>query len=172
MPSINEVIERVARLRPVQALEDGDMARWLLELEGRMWNVLVGTSDLPRQSMPLTPLVPPAPQDPAEPPAPLGQEPEGQTTITIPMTPLTPAWPPLERAKVWPEDGDKPLLAPPPYDRVYDFWLISSIEFALREYSSYNNSVLLYNEAYQEFAAWFRRQFRGKPGHGFTHVFP
>ena len=153
MATINEVIERVSRLRPVQALDDADMAKWLLELEGRMWNVLVETSVIPwREEQP--------------------EEPEEVGQQEIPMVPLTPAWPPAERARTWPEDGDKPLLAPAPYDRVYDYWLISNIEFALREYTNYQNTHQMFNEAYQEFSAWFRRQFRAKTDHGFVHVFP
>ena len=153
MATINEVIERVSRLRPVQALDDADMAKWLLELEGRMWNVLVETSVIPwREEQP--------------------EEPEEVGQQEIPMVPLTPAWPPAERARIWPEDGDKPLLAPAPYDRVYDYWLISNIEFALREYTNYQNTYQMFNEAYQEFSAWFRRQFRTRTDHGFVHVFP
>lgn len=154
MATINEVIERVSRLRPVQALDDADMAKWLLELEGRMWNVLVETSVIPWRED----------KENSE------EETDGQQEI--PMVPLTPAWPPASQAKSWPEDGDKPLLAPAPYDRVYDYWLISNIEFALREYTNYQNTYQMFNEAYQEFSAWFRRQFRTKTDHGFVHVFP
>ena len=131
------------------------MAKWLLELEGRLWIDLVGTSVIPWRDCPQP-----------QPPQTDGTEEE------IPMIPLVPAWPPAERAKVWPEDGDKPLLAPAPYDRVYDYWLIANMEFAIREYTNYNNTVYLYNEAYQEFAGWFRRKFRAKERHGFVHVFP
>ena len=128
MATINEVIERVCRLRPVQALEDGDMAKWLMVLEGMLWNDLVLTSEMDAS--------------PPDPP------------------------------KIWPEDGDKELLAKAPYDRVYDYWLIAQIEFALREYTNYQNTRQLFNQAYQEFAGWFRRQYRGKWKHGFVHVFP
>ena len=50
MATINQVMERVSRLRPVQALDDADMAKWIIGLEGRMWNVLVDTSVLPQQA--------------------------------------------------------------------------------------------------------------------------
>ena len=50
MATINQVMERVSRLRPVQALDDADLAKWLLELEGRLWNVLADTSVLPQQA--------------------------------------------------------------------------------------------------------------------------
>ena len=154
MATINQILERVSRLRPVQAAEDADLARWLLELEGRLWDELAGESALPR---------PPEPPEPQ----PEGTGEEG----TVPSTPLTPAWPPAAPAWAWPADGDMPLLAPAPYDRLYDLWLTAQLEFALQEYAGYNNTISLFNEASQAFAAWFRRRFPGKPRHGFVHVF-
>ncbi|HIY73310.1 MAG TPA: hypothetical protein H9826_04970 [Candidatus Intestinimonas merdavium] len=154
MATINQILERVSRLRPVQAAEDADLARWLLELEGRLWDELAGESALPR---------PPEPPEPQ----PEGTGEEG----TVPSTPLTPAWPPAAPARAWPADGDMPLLAPAPYDRLYDLWLTAQLEFALQEYAGYNNTISLFNEASQAFAAWFRRRFPGKPRHGFVHVF-
>ena len=154
MATINQILERVSRLRPVQAAEDADLARWLLELEGRLWDELAGESALPR---------PPEPPEPQ----PEGTGEEG----TVPSTPLTPAWPPAAPARAWPADGDMPLLAHAPYDRLYDLWLTAQLEFALQEYAGYNNTISLFNEASQAFAAWFRRRFPGKPSHGFVHVF-
>ena len=154
MATINQILERVSRLRPVQAAEDADLARWLLELEGRLWDELAGESALPR---------PPEPPEPQ----PEGTGEEG----TVPSTPLTPAWPPAAPARAWPADGDMPLLAPAPYDRLYDLWLTAQLEFALQENAGYNNTISLFNEASQAFAAWFRRRFPGKPRHGFVHVF-
>ena len=154
MATINQILERVSRLRPVQAAEDADLARWLLELEGRLWDELAGESALPR---------PPEPPEPQ----PEGTGEEG----TVPSTPITPAWPPAAPARAWPADGDMPLLAPAPYDRLYDLWLTAQLEFALQEYAGYNNTISLFNEASQAFAAWFRRRFPGKPRHGFVHVF-
>ena len=154
MATINQILERVSRLRPVQAAEDADLARWLLELEGRLWDELAGESALPR------------------PPEPPESQPEGTGEEgTVPSTPLTPAWPPAAPARAWPADGDMPLLAPAPYDRLYDLWLTAQLEFALQEYAGYNNTISLFNEASQAFAAWFRRRFPGKPRHGFVHVF-
>ena len=156
MATVNQILERVSRLRPVQAAEDADLARWLLELEGRLWDELAGESALPR---------PPRLQE-----EPTGEE-TGEEEGTVPSTPLTPAWPPAAPARAWPADGDMPLLAPAPYDRLYDLWLTAQLEFALQEYAGYNNTISLFNEASQAFAAWFRRRFPGKPRHGFVHVF-
>lgn len=109
MPSVNEVIERVGRLKP-NAIEDEDKARWLMELDGRTYQ------DLTK-----------------------GEAPEK----TPPQT--------------WPEDGDKELLAPPPYDNMYDLYLTAMIEFYMREYNNYNNTVGLFNQAMEEFRARWRQ---------------
>lgn len=65
--------------------------------------------------------------------------------------------PERERPREWPEDGDQPLLAPEPWDKVYDLYLTAMIEFYMREYSNYNNTVSLFNEAMGEYRAWYRR---------------
>ena len=57
----------------------------------------------------------------------------------------------------WPEDGDKPLLVEAPRDNIYDLYLTAMIEFYMREYANYNNTVELFNEAYQSYRAWYRR---------------
>ena len=60
-------------------------------------------------------------------------------------------------AKVWPEDGNKPLLADSPYDNVYDLYLSSMIYFALGEYSDYNNVAEQFEKTFRDFKAWWRR---------------
>ena len=154
MATVNQILERVSRLRPVQAAEDADLARWLLELEGRLWDELAGESALPR---------PPEPPEPQ----PEGTGEEG----TVPSAPLTPAWPPAAPPRALAAHGANARLGPAPYDRLYDLWLTAQLEFALQEYAGYNNTISLFNEASQAFAAWFRRRFPGKPRHGFVHVF-
>ena len=44
MATINEVIRRVGRTRP-NTLEDEDKARWLLELEGRIYREVTGADE-------------------------------------------------------------------------------------------------------------------------------
>ena len=45
MPTINEVIERVERIKPVVNIDDQDKARWLIELDGRIWREIVQKSE-------------------------------------------------------------------------------------------------------------------------------
>lgn len=110
MPSINEVMERVGRVKP-NAVDQREQAKWLLELDGQLYEEL--------------------------------------TKMETPE--ITPP-------KTWPEDGDKSLLVFPPYDRIYDLYLTAMIEFYLREYGNYNNTVALLNEMMQSFRAKYRRE--------------
>lgn len=45
MPSINEVIERISRVKPVVGVDERDMARWLIELDGRIYRETTGKSE-------------------------------------------------------------------------------------------------------------------------------
>jgi hypothetical protein len=60
----------------------------------------------------------------------------------------------------YPDDSDKELLVGAPYDRLYDYYLYSMIDFNSREYENYNNSTDMFNEAYEEYAKWYRRNNR------------
>lgn len=112
MPSINEVLERCAGVRP-DPYSDEDKARWLIGLEGRIYKELMKSA-------------PPNPY-PDDPP------------------------------RKYPEDGDKPLLAGAPYDRLYDYYLFAMADFHSSEADGYNNDMTLFNAAYSEFAGAYRR---------------
>lgn len=128
MPTINEVIERVERVKPMVNVDDRDRARWLLDLDGRVWREVIEKSE-PVENQPQPP-------------------------------------------KAWPEDGDKPLLVGPPYDRIYDLWLIAMLEFTTREYGNYNNTVLLFNEAFEAFANQYRNTHTPAQDGVWEHIFP
>lgn len=57
--------------------------------------------------------------------------------------------------------GDTPtetvLLVPPPYDDIYLKWLEMQMDYTNAEYGKYNNSMAVYNEAYQAYARWYNR---------------
>lgn len=110
MPSVNEIIERVSRLKPVSGVEERDMARWLMQLDGRIYAETTSKDD-PQKTPP---------------------------------------------AK-WPEDGDKELLVPEEYSEVYVYWLIAQMEVFMREYGNYNNTITLYNNAMDNYMAYYRR---------------
>ena len=62
----------------------------------------------------------------------------------------------------WPEDGDWELIVPAPYDNLYDLYLTAMLEYWMREYDGYNNTVGLFTEAYDEFRSRWRRDHRPK----------
>lgn len=49
------------------------------------------------------------------------------------------------------------LLVPAPYDEVYLFWLESKIDYWNGELGKYNNSVLMYNTAYNAYEKFYNR---------------
>lgn len=128
MPTINEVIERVERIKPVANVDDQDKARWLIELDGRILR------DIIQKSVHDTP----------------------------------PDMPPAE----WPEDGDKRLLVPSPYDRLYDLYLLAQIEFAIREFGNYNNSMAAFNSLLDIYACHYRNNHMPVSHGDFHSYFP
>lgn len=65
---------------------------------------------------------------------------------------------------------DTQLLVPPPYDEIYLLWLEAQIDYHNGEYGKYNNAVIMYNTAYDAFAAYYNRSHMPK-GHGRRFLF-
>lgn len=51
----------------------------------------------------------------------------------------------------FPEDGDTELVVKPPYDNIYELYIIAMSEFFSGELASYSASAILFDEAYAEF---------------------
>lgn len=65
----------------------------------------------------------------------------------------------------FPEDGDMPLLAGAPYDRLYDLYLMAQADFVNREWEDYNNTSAMFNDALWQFRrAWHREHRPLDPG--------
>jgi hypothetical protein len=62
-------------------------------------------------------------------------------------------------------DQDKDLLVPAPFDIIYFHYLSAKIDFTEGEINSYNNNMSLYNTAYDDFAAYYRRNHMPKRGY-------
>lgn len=137
--TINSVIETVSRLKP-GAVEDRDMARWLLDLDGRLRQRLLPVEDKPEEG----------PEAPVE----AEGEPEGEDAGGAAQSA-----PPMS----WPEDGDKPLFVPVEYGELYVFYVIAMVEFYTREYGSYNNTIILFNDRLSDFLRAWRRAHRPAP---------
>ena len=60
------------------------------------------------------------------------------------------------------------LLVPAPFDEMYLRWLEARIDYANGEYDKYNNSILIYQEAYDSYANYYRRNHMPK-GQGFKY---
>ena len=52
---------------------------------------------------------------------------------------------------------DTKLLVPKPYDELYRYWLEAQIDYANGEYTKYNNSMDMFNEAYSAFERYYNR---------------
>lgn len=62
----------------------------------------------------------------------------------------------------YPEDGDKELLIPAPYDSAYQFYVEAMIDHHNREYQFYNNSVQMFSARFDEFRKAYIRENRPK----------
>lgn len=51
----------------------------------------------------------------------------------------------------YPEDMDKELLIPSPYDDCYTLFLEAKIDYYNREYGNYNNSAMMFETQYSEY---------------------
>ena len=54
-------------------------------------------------------------------------------------------------------DLNTQLLVPAPYDELYLRWLEAQIDYANGEYGKYNNSITMFNTAFEAFAAYYIR---------------
>ena len=57
---------------------------------------------------------------------------------------------------------DTVLLAKPPYDDLYPYFLQMNIDLVNLEYDKYNNSMLLFSDAWGQFARAYHREHRFK----------
>ena len=57
----------------------------------------------------------------------------------------------------WETDADKVLLVPNQFSDIYIKYLFAQIDFHNAEFTRYNNSTMMFNAVYDEFAAYWRR---------------
>ena len=55
------------------------------------------------------------------------------------------------------EDGE--LITPSPYHKIYVYWVMAQIDLANSEYDRYNNDLMLFNAAWQEYANYVSRTY-------------
>lgn len=54
-------------------------------------------------------------------------------------------------------DPETELLVQAPFDDIYLRWLEAQIDYANAEYNKYNNSIIMFNSAYEVFANYYNR---------------
>ena len=62
----------------------------------------------------------------------------------------------------YPEDLDKELLIPEPFENVYNYFLEAKIDYYNREYGNYNNSTLMFESQFTEYKKWYIRENKAK----------
>lgn len=62
--------------------------------------------------------------------------------------------------RLWPEDQE--LSMPSPYDNIYALYIMAMADFANMETDEYTNDMTVFNAAYAEAVAWWRRHHRPK----------
>ena len=67
----------------------------------------------------------------------------------------------------WPEDGDRELLVPAPYDRLYGHYILAMTDYYNSETDAQNVSTALFEEALGEYARQYRRANRPTSREGF-----
>ena len=77
---------------------------------------------------------------------------------------------PAEEQPVYDDATDRGtvLLVPAPYDMVYVYWLMCQIDLMNMEMDKYNNDRALFENAWSEFADYWRREHM--PVSDFPHV--
>ena len=55
------------------------------------------------------------------------------------------------------DDIDVELIVPRPYDEVYRYWLEAQLDYANGEYTKYNNSMAMFNNAYSAFERHYHK---------------
>lgn len=69
---------------------------------------------------------------------------------------------------LWPEDWE--LLMPHPYDNLYELYLCSMIDFANLDLDQYATDQAMYDTAYSQALAWWRRHHLPKTTEGGARV--
>ena len=61
-------------------------------------------------------------------------------------------------------DMETELLVPAPFDDIYLRWLEAQIDYANAEYNKYNNSIIMFNSAFEVYSSYYNRNHMPKIG--------
>ncbi len=62
---------------------------------------------------------------------------------------------------IWDDDKETELIVPYPYADIYIYYLYAMIDYENREIESYNNNMSLFNEAYSQYEAYWKKNNPG-----------
>ena len=62
----------------------------------------------------------------------------------------------------YPEDMDRELLIPAPFDDVYSLYLESKVDYYNREYGTYNNSAIVFESRFSEYKKDYIRKHQAR----------
>ncbi len=62
----------------------------------------------------------------------------------------------------YPDDMDKELLIPSPFDSVYELYVSAMIDYHNKEYQNYNNSAAMFETRYNEYKKAYIREHQAK----------
>lgn len=71
----------------------------------------------------------------------------------------------------YPEDMNKELLIPFPFDDVYALYLVAKIDLRNNEIDNYNNSITVFNSAFEDFKKAYIRENMPKQSGNFKNIF-
>lgn len=63
---------------------------------------------------------------------------------------------------VYPQDLEKELIIPSPFDNVYKLYVEAMIDYHNREYENYNNSVMMFDTRFNEYKKAYIREHSAK----------
>ena len=66
-------------------------------------------------------------------------------------------------------DADTELIVPFPWNKLYRYFMLMSIDLYNGEYQRYGNSFALFNEAYEEYSAWVAQNIAPANGNAVAH---
>lgn len=145
MPSIRDIIYREGLARP-DVYPEESKARWLLELEGKLYREVIMTHCLTAGNRR---------QGPEAVCAGCGRSDRLEYNRSLDMTRCGCGWDNgPEYPEKYPDDVDAPLLVDAPYDNLYDLYIRAQVDLANRESDNYNDSASLFEQAKHE---WQRR---------------
>lgn len=72
------------------------------------------------------------------------------------------------RSYEFPKDMERELVIQPPWDVVYELYLMAKIDFYNKETASYNNTMTMYNELMDEFKKAYIRKHMPQSAGGFV----